>query len=93
MRVSPRTLKLKMGKSGVTTVTIEGDNGVLKGKTITATIGKAGIWHALISPASGVTDEHGQAQFTITAKDKTGNAKIVFKSDNLKKSIIVRVRK
>lgn len=93
MRASPRTLKLKRGKSGVTTVTIKGDSGVLEGKTVTATIGKAGSQHVLISPASGTTDEHGQVQFTITAKDKTGNAKIVFKSDNLKKSIIVRVRK
>lgn len=93
MRASLRTLKLKRKQSNVTTVTIEGDNGVLEGKTVTATIGKADSRHILISPADEVTNEHGQTQFTITAKDKTGNGKIVFKSDNLKRSIIVRVRK
>lgn len=93
MKASPRTLKLKRKQSSITTVTIEGDNGVLEGKTVTATIGKADSRHILISPADEVTNEHGQTQFTITAKDKTGNAKIVFKSDNLKRSIIVRVRK
>ncbi len=93
MRTSPRTLKLKRKQSSVTTVTIEKDTGILKGKTVTAKTGKAGSTYIQISPVNEVTNEHGQAQFTITAKDKTGNAKIVFKSDNLKRSIIVRVRK
>lgn len=93
MRASPHTLKLKRKQSSVTTVTIEGDNGILKGKTVTATTGKASSRRILISPASGVTNEHGQAQFTIIAEDKIGNARVLFKADNLKKSMIVRVRK
>lgn len=93
MRSSPRVLRLMRGQSGVITVTLEGDNGVLEGKTVIAATGKAGSRRILISPASGVTDEHGQAQFAIIAKDKTGNARATFDADDLKKSIIIRVGK
>jgi len=93
MRASPRTLKLKRKQSSVTTVTIERDNGILKGKTVTAKTGKAGSTYIQISPVNEVTNEHGQAQFTIIAEDKIGDARVVFKADNLKKSMIVRVRK
>lgn len=93
MRASQRVLRLMRGQSDVITVTLEDDNGVLEGKIVTGTTGKAGSRRILISPASGVTDKRGQAQFAITAKDKTGNARVILKADNLKKSIIVRVRK
>lgn len=93
MRTPPRILKLKKKQSSVVTVMIERDNGVLKGETVTAIIGKASGRHILILPADEVTNEYGQAQFTITARDKAGKARIIFKSGNVKKSIIVRVRK
>lgn len=93
MSISQRVLRLKCGQSGVITVTLEGDNGVLEGKTVIGTTGKSGSRRILILPASGVTDGHGQAQFAINAKDKTGNARATFKADNLKKSIIIKVRK
>lgn len=93
MTVLPRILRLKRMQSSVITVTLNGDNDVLEGKTVTATTEKAGSRRILISPARGVTDEHGQAQFIIIVKDKIGNARATFKADNLKKSMIVRVRK
>lgn len=91
IRTSPRILKLRKKQSGVVTVMMEGGNGVLNGETVTAIIGKASSRHILILPADEVTNEYGQAQFTITARDKTGKARIIFKSGNVKKSIIVRV--
>ncbi len=93
MRASPRILKLKKKQRGVITVMMEGDSGVLKGEKVTAIIGKASSRHILISPSDRVTNEHGLVQFNITAKDKAGRARIIFKSGNVKKSIIVRVRK
>jgi hypothetical protein len=65
---------------------------VLEGKTVTATIGKFGSRRILISSTSEVIEENGEAKFTITAKNRIGKAKVTFKADKLKKSIIVKVR-
>ncbi|HHT9144103.1 MAG TPA: hypothetical protein ACFYD4_00255 [Candidatus Wunengus sp. YC61] len=90
--IFPHILKLKRGQSSEVTITLEGDNCVPEGNTVTATIGKAGSRRISISSASEVTDANGQAKFTITAKDKIGKARIIFKTGNLKKSILVKIK-
>ncbi|HHT9107866.1 MAG TPA: hypothetical protein ACFYD9_04370 [Candidatus Wunengus sp. YC64] len=90
--VFPNKLRLKRGQSDEVFVTLEGDNCVPEGKTVSATIGKNGNSRISLSSTNEVTDESGQVKFTITAKDKIGKAKVTFKTDNLKKSIIVKVR-
>ena len=92
MTVSPKRLILQRGKSGGVVVTLEGDNCVPEGQTVTATIGKAGSRRISISSASEVTDANGQAKFTITAKNKIGNAKVTFSADSLKKTLTVKVK-
>ena len=92
MTVSPKRLILQRGKSGGVVVTLEGDNCVPEGQTVTATIGKAGSRRISISSASEVTDANGQAKFTITAKNKIGNAKVTFNADSLKKTLTVKVK-
>ncbi|MBI2471657.1 MAG: carboxypeptidase regulatory-like domain-containing protein [Planctomycetes bacterium] len=91
---SPSTLSLKRKKSGTVTVTVTGEAGCLvDSETVTATINAAGKKRISVSPTSGSTDENGQASFTITAKKKTGNARVTFKAGDVKKSITVKVRK
>ena len=74
------------------TVTLEGDYCFPTGNIVTANISKFGSKRILISPKSAITDETGKAAFTITAKDKTGKAKVTFNTWNVKKAIIVRVK-
>ncbi|HHT9107142.1 MAG TPA: hypothetical protein ACFYEF_02405 [Candidatus Wunengus sp. YC63] len=90
--VSPGRLKLKRGQSGEVTVALEGDNCAPESKTVTATIGRVGSKRISVSSTEEVTDENGQAKFMITAGNKIGNAKVTFKTDNLKKSVVVKVR-
>ena len=89
---SPSKLRLKIGKSGEVIVALRGDDCVPAGSTVTATIGKVGSKRISVAPASQASDKDGQAVFTITAM-KVGNAKVVFKENSLKKSIIIRVRR
>jgi len=92
--VSPSSLSLKRKKSGTVTVTVTGDAGcAVEDETVTATINSAGKKRISVSPTSDSTDENGQATFTITAKNKTGNARVTFKAGDVKKSITVKVRK
>jgi hypothetical protein len=92
MTMSPKRLILQRGQSDEAIVTLEGDNCVPEGNTVIATIGKAGKRRISISSASEVTDANGQAKFTITAKNKIGNAKVTFNADSLKKTLIVKVK-
>lgn len=92
IEVLPKRLKLKRGQSSEVDITLGGNSCTPAGKTVTATIGKFGSNRISISSMSEVTDENGVAKFIVTAKDKIGNVKVTFKADNLKKSIIVRVR-
>ena len=71
---------------------MRGDACVPAGNTVTATIGKIGSKRIWVTPASQATNENGEAVFTITAM-KIGYARVIFKVDSLKKSIIVRVRR
>ena len=92
IEVLPKKLKLKRGQSSGVDITLGGNSCIPAGKTVTAKIGKFGSNRISISSISEVTDENGQAKFTITAKNKIGKAKVTFKADKLKKSIIVKVR-
>jgi len=89
--VSPKRLILQRRENSEVTVALQSDNCVPEGNTVIATIGKAGSRRISISSASEVTDENGEARFTITAKDKIGKAKVAFKSGSVKKAIIVKV--
>ncbi|HHT9113206.1 MAG: carboxypeptidase regulatory-like domain-containing protein [Planctomycetes bacterium] len=92
--VSPTSLTLKRNKSGDVTVTVTGaDDCAVEGETVTATINSAGKKRISVSPTSDSTDENGQVTFTITAKKKTGSARVTFKAGSVKKSMTVKVRK
>ena len=92
--VSKTTLSLKRKKSGDVTVTVTGaDDCAVEGETVTATINAAGKKRISVSPTSATTDASGAATFTITAKKKTGNARVTFNAGSVKKSITVKVKK
>ena len=74
-------------------MTVEGDDCLAAGVTVTATTNKAGAKRISISPASAKTDASGEAEFTITATKKTGNAKVTFTAGDVKKKMTVKVRK
>ena len=91
--VKPKSLKLLIGASAQKTVT-------LTCKGATPTVGqpvKAKIMSGKklvnVSPAEAYTDGNGQATFTITAVNKTGNAIVRFKHKNLTGDVTVKVRK
>ena len=92
--MSPTSLTLKRNRSGDVTVTVRGaDDCAVEGETVTATINAAGKKRILVSPISDSTDENGEATFTITAKKKTGSARVTLKAGDVKKSINVNVLK
>ena len=93
--VSPaKSLTLLREEEGEVTVTVSDKAGTCQaaGVTVTATIDKAGLKRISISPASAVTDESGEAEFTITAKDKIGSAKVTFKAGRKFLKYTVKVR-
>jgi len=69
------------------------DGCAVEGETVTATINKAGKKRISISPTSAMTDGNGEAAFTITARKKTGMAKVYFNAGSLNTSITVMVIK
>jgi hypothetical protein len=91
--VFPRKLKLKREESDDVLVTLTGEGDCLvEGETIKAKItnGKKRI---SVSPTSVITNADGQAEFTITALEKTGNAKVKFKGADVKTIVEVKVEK
>ena len=90
IKVSSGVLRLKRGQSATVVISLKGEDCVPAGNTVTATIGKIGSKRISVTPANQATDENGQAVFTITAV-KIGTAKVIFKADSTKKSVIVRV--
>ena len=92
--VSPNKLTLSKKASSEVTVKITGKDGCpVEGETVTATIGASGKKRISVSPASQSTNENGQATFTITAKKKTGKARVTFQAAGQKKSIAVTIKK
>ncbi|MBI5678449.1 MAG: hypothetical protein HZC52_08190, partial [Planctomycetes bacterium] len=92
--VSPTALTLNRKTSDNITVTVTGNgNCPVEGETVTATIGASGKKRISLSPASQTTNESGQATFTITARKKTGKARVTFQAAGQTKSITVTVKK
>jgi len=75
-------------------VKITGEDGCsVEGEIVMATIGASGKKRISVSPASQLTNENGQAIFTITAKKKIGKARVAFHAAGQTKSILVTVKK
>ncbi|MBM4067285.1 MAG: hypothetical protein FJ266_16895 [Planctomycetes bacterium] len=92
--VSPNKLTLNKKAGSEVTVKITGEDGCpVEGETITANIAPSGKRLISISSLSEITDTNGEATFTITAKKKTGKAKIAFQAAGQTKSIAVTVKK
>ncbi|OHB99511.1 MAG: hypothetical protein A2Z57_11595 [Planctomycetes bacterium RIFCSPHIGHO2_12_39_6] len=77
------------------TITLTGGDGCLvEGEEVTATINKAGKKFITISSDSKVTNENGEAKFSIKAKKKYGKAKVTFEAGGLTpQKLTVEVRK
>ncbi|MDG6006614.1 MAG: hypothetical protein E3K29_12385 [Candidatus Brocadia sp.] len=94
IKASPKTLKLKTKKSNDVTVTMTGSKDLpVVGETVTAKILKSGTKHISVSPQSSDTDTNGQAVFTITSTNKTGDAKVRFEAASVGTTVKVRVVK
>jgi hypothetical protein len=94
MSVSRKKLSLKMGKCVDVTVTLEPDgNCSTEGKTVTIKLSTASKKRVTVSPESGQTDSDGKVGFSITALNKPGNAKVTFVYEDIKKFVIVKIRK
>jgi len=91
--VSPSKLKLRKKKTDVVMVTLTGEGDCpVAGDTVRAKITK-GKRLITVSPASAITNDAGQAGFTIMALKKTRYAKVEFKSGNVKTILKVKVVK
>ena len=91
--VSPGSLTLKRMTSGDVTVTVTGVGScAVEGETVTAKV-TTGSNRISVSPPSSVTDENGEATFTITAKNKTGKAQVSFKAGAVTEILTVKVTK
>ena len=91
--VSPSKLKLKVKNSDDVTVTLtDADGNGVEGYTVTVKLNTVSKRRINISSQSEVTDENGEAVFTVTAKKK-GNAIITFEADGLSTEMKVTVRK
>lgn len=82
---------LKLESEVVTVTVIDAGGCPVTDKKVSAKVNVAGKKSIKISSSSETTDENGEAAFTITAKKKTGNAKVTFKAGNIKKKTAVTV--
>lgn len=91
---SPSELTLNVNESGDVVVTVTGGNVCpVRGDTVTASVNSTGKNVISVSPTSAVTNTDGEATFTITAKNKAGNATVTFKDSRLKTKVKVKVVK
>jgi hypothetical protein len=89
----PEPLKLLREESEEVTVTLTcGDGSPSADKLVTVEV-KGGKKRVNVTPANALTNENGQATFTITATTKTGDAKVQFKHQNLNDNVTVKVKK
>ncbi len=94
VKVGSRKIKIKRNTSADMMIMVLCDNGSpVEGVMVNTSINKAGNKRILILPESTTTNKNGEAKFTIIAKNKTGNARIIFKAGGLKRSAIVKVRR
>ncbi|MEK6634922.1 MAG: Ig-like domain-containing protein [Planctomycetota bacterium] len=89
---SPSELKLNTKGSNKVTITVTGKNGCpVEGDSIKASVSNSSL--VTVSPRNKTTDENGRAVFTITAKNKTGNAVVTFRDGSLSTQVNVTVEK
>lgn len=95
MSAAPAILELKRGENDQVVVALLPAEGCppMVGEAITAKVNSAGRKRVSVSPQSATTDANGEAIFTITAKNKTGNAKVQFRYDDFKTAVKVKVVK
>lgn len=92
--VSPNKLRLSKKASSAVAVKITGEDGCpVEGETVTAKIAPSGKRLISVSSTSKDTDISGEATFTITARKKTGKARITFQAAGQTKSILVTIKK
>jgi len=91
--LSENKLTLSVGTSKDVTVTLTGKDGCIpEGVTIKTEINTAGRKRISVSPENVRANDSGDPTFIITAKKK-GSALLTFKSDGMKKKLIVKVKK
>ncbi|TVM03962.1 MAG: RCC1 repeat-containing protein [Candidatus Brocadia sp. WS118] len=93
MAATPTTMQLTEGESGEETITVVCEDGSpAVGEIITWKV-KLGKKRITITPNSAITNANGEARFTITAEEPTGNAKIKFKDTlaKLKTTVTVQI--
>ncbi|MBM4054748.1 MAG: hypothetical protein FJ264_08775 [Planctomycetes bacterium] len=91
--VSQKKLTIKKKEDDRVTVTLTGEEDCpVEGETVKAKVVE-GEKYVSVSPASAITDDNGQTVFDITAKKKTGEAKVKFKSGDLKVTVKIKVVK
>lgn len=91
--VAPGRLRLTRSEHGGMIVTVKGaDDCPVVGETVTVRIFGDSKNLISITPKSATTDVNGAATFTITAKRKTGTARVTLETGGLKKSIIIKIR-
>ena len=79
-----------MRNTVIVTVTGE-DNCPVEGDTVRTRVYNPEIVE--VSPRRQVTDENGEAVFTIRATDKAGNAVVIFRDGSLSTQVAVKVVK
>lgn len=85
----PLRLEKEEGADETVTVTCE-DGSPVAGVAVTSTV-QTGKQRIFVSPSSAVTDVNGQATFTVTATQKTGNAKVRFEAAGLRDTVKMKV--
>jgi len=93
--VSDSRLELFYGDDDEVTVMVTGDDDCsVEGVTVNASINMAGKGLIEISPEIAETDANGEAEFTITAREKRDNVKVIFKVEGVKDTarLFVKVR-
>jgi len=83
-------LRVKMRNTVIVTVTGE-DNCPVEGDTVRTKVYNPKI--VKVSPRRQVTDENGEAVFSIKAKDKASNALVIFRDGSLNTQVSVKVVK
>lgn len=93
--VFPGTLTLKAGGNDEVIVTLVPAEECQpeEGKIVTVKINRASRKRISVVPQSAVTDDEGAARFTITAKNRAGKARAVFRYGNFKRNVNVNIVK
>lgn len=95
MSASPSTLELNREESVQVVVTLIPADGCPpeEGGIVKAKVNKIGKKRITVLPQGATTNAKGEATFTITAKNKAGNARVQFRYEDLKTTVTVKVVK